>query len=269
MKTKLLAASAVLATLMAGGPALAGDGSAWWSGDWYVSLGASGYMAPEFEGSADWSFQWAPIVSVSKGNTPLKFTSRNDSPSLGLIDTGVLRAGLSARYVRARNNDDNDALRGLENVPWGGEVGGFVEVYPSDWLRVRAELRKGFRAHDGVVADVAVDAFTDLAPDLRLSAGPRASFASKGYYEAYYGVSAAESAASGLSTYSPGDGMKSIGVGTALTWTATENISTTAFAEYNRLSGPAADSSLVRERGSENQLTVGLSAVYKFGFTVP
>lgn len=258
-----------LAALLAAGTAQAGDGQPWWSGDWYVSLGAAGYMAPEFEGSADWSFQWTPIVSVSKGNTPLKFSSRNDSPSLGLIDTGALRAGLSARYVRARDSADNADLAGLDDVRWGAELGGFVEVYPSDWLRVRAELRRGIRAHEGVVADVSVDAFTDLAPDLRLSGGPRASFASKDYFDTYYGVTAAESAASGLSTYTPGDGMKSFGVGTALTWTATENISTTAFAEYNRLAGPAADSSLVRERGSANQVTVGLSAVYKFGFTVP
>ena len=41
-----------------------------------------------------------------------------------------------------------------------------------------------------------------------------------------------------------------------------------AFTEYKRLTGPAADSSLVKERGSENQLVIGLSASYKFNFTL-
>ncbi|MNL83906.1 MltA-interacting protein MipA [compost metagenome] len=57
-----------------------------------------------------------------------------------------------------------------------------------------------------------------------------------------------------------------MGVGTALTWQATENLSASAFAEYSRLTGPAADSSLVRERGSRNQLMFGVSASYKFNF---
>jgi len=39
--------------------------------------------------------------------------------------------------------------------------------------------------------------------------------------------------------------------------------------EYRRLLGPAADSSLVQERGSRNQVLVGLSATYRFDFTLP
>jgi MipA family protein len=34
------------------------------------------------------------------------------------------------------------------------------------------------------------------------------------------------------------------------------------------LLGPAADSSLVEERGSENQFKVGVSATYRFDFTL-
>jgi outer membrane scaffolding protein for murein synthesis (MipA/OmpV family) len=32
--------------------------------------------------------------------------------------------------------------------------------------------------------------------------------------------------------------------------------------------GPAADSSIVRERGSRNQFTMGVSATYRFDFTM-
>ena len=51
----------------------------------------------------------------------------------------------------------------------------------------------------------------------------------------------------------------------AITWDATDKISMSAFTEYKRLSGPVADSSLVEERGSKNQLMFGVSASYKFG----
>lgn len=76
---------------------------------------------------------------------------------------------------------------------------------------------------------------------------------------------AAESAASGLSQYNPDGGVTSYGAGGAITWNATDKITMSAFTEYKRLAGPAADSSLVRQKGSENQLLFGVSASYKFG----
>ncbi len=150
--------------------------------------------------------------------------------------------------------------------PFGGEAGAFAEVYPTDWMRVRGELRLGIRSHDGIVGDVAVDAFTDVTPTIRVSGGPRISFASSDYFDAYLCVSPEESAASGLSAYSPGSGVESVGVGGAVTWKTTERVTTSAFGEYSRLMAPAANSSLVRERGSKNQWLFGVSATYRFDF---
>ncbi len=240
----------------------------WWSGDWYVSVGATGFVAPDFEGSSHRELKFAPLISVGRQGPGPRFSSRNDNPSFALIDNDTFRAGIVGKLITKRDEETAAELVGLATVPWGLEVGGFAEVYPTDWLRARAEVRQGLRSHDGIVADVALDAFTDLAPDLQLSAGPRATFASQGYYDAYYGVSAKQAAASGLSEYDPGDGVQSVGVGAALTWKATDNITTSSFVEYRRLAGPAADSSLVRERGSRNQLLFGVSATYKFNFTL-
>ncbi len=132
-------------------------------------------------------------------------------------------------------------------------------------MRLRTEVRHGIRAHHGVVADFAADAFYDFVPNWRISGGPRLSLASRSYYQAYYAVSLGEAITSGLSPYSPGGGLKSIG---ALTWKTTDRITTSAFAEYSRLMGPAAQSSLVRERGSRDQLMIGLSATYCFDFSL-
>ncbi len=62
--------------------------------------------------------------------------------------------------------------------------------------------------------------------------------------------------------------MRSWGAGGAVTWKTTDQLTTSVFAEYQRLAGPAADSSLVRERGSKNQLLLGASASYRFDFTL-
>jgi MipA family protein len=240
-----------------------------WSGDWYLTVGAAGFAAPRFEGSSSRVFSGTPIISLGRAGKETRFSSRNDNPSFAFIDTDRFRAGITGKLLFKRDGDTADELEGLKPVKWGVEAGGFAEVYPTDWLRVRGEVRQGIRAHKGVVADISADAFVDVTPTVRISAGPRASFASKDYFETYYGVDAGEAVASGLSQYNPdGGGFKSAGVGGAITWKATDKVTTSLFAEYSRLQGKAADSTLVKERGSRDQFTVGASATYRFDFTL-
>lgn len=253
------------------GTCLAGQAQAegWWSGDWYLKLGGAGFSAPKYEGAGKRELQFSPIISLGKVGPEARFTSRNDNVSFGLVDQGAFRAGVTGKLIMKRDEKTSADLKGLDPVKLGGEAGVFAEAYPLDWMRVRAEVRHGIRSHHGVVADIAADGFIDLTPELRLSAGPRATFVSKGYNKAFYGVSAAESAASGLSQHEAAGGLNSYGVGAAVTWKATEKLDMSTFAEYRRLAGNAADSSLVQERGSRNQFMVGVSASYKFGFTIP
>ena len=238
----------------------------WIHGDWKLIVGATGMVAPDFEGAKDLMFQVSPIVSLGKAGPEARFTSRNDGISFSLYDNGLLRAGATGKIIFERDSDDE--LDGLDPVRFGAEIGGFAEIYPTDWLRVRGEVRQGIRSHSGVVADVAIDAFQDITPSVRVSGGPRISFASADYFESYYGVNATESAKSGLSEYDPDGGIKSIGIGGAYDWKATEKLTTSVFSEYSRLLGSAADSSLVEERGSPNQFTIGVSAAYRFDFTM-
>ncbi|MFC5386024.1 MipA/OmpV family protein [Aquamicrobium segne] len=265
---KALKITSILTVLAAfGSPVSTSAAESWLSGDWYLTIGATGMIAPDFEGSKKYLFSATPIISLGKAGNAVRFSSRNDNISLALIDQGDFRAGLNGKFLWKRDNDE-DAIRGLDPVRWGGEIGGFFEFYPLDWMRMRAEIRHGVRAHKGVISDIAVDAFHDVTPEVRLSGGPRLSFASAKYFDAYYGVSTAEAQRSGLSEYDPGGGIRSMGVGGAVTWKVSDPVTTSLFGEYSRLMGPAADSSIVRERGSRNQFTLGASASYRFDFTM-
>ncbi|WP_246678087.1 MULTISPECIES: MipA/OmpV family protein [unclassified Mesorhizobium] len=255
--------------LATSGAAEAGEGAfGWLSGDWYLTVGATGMVAPNFEGGRQYLLSASPIISLGKAGPAARFTSRNDNISLALVDDGSVRAGLTGKFLFSRDDSNADELKGLDPVRWGGEVGGFFEFYPTDWLRARAELRHGIRAHNGFVADIAADAFYDVTPTVRISGGPRVSFASANYFDAYYGVDAQEAVASGLSRYNPGGGLKSVGLGGAVTWKVTDPMTASLFGEYSRLEGPAADSSLVRERGDRNQFMVGVSTTYRFDFSM-
>lgn len=240
----------------------------WVRGDWYLSVGASAIAAPDFEGARGRTLKLSPIISMGKVGPEARFVSRNDNISFSLYDNASERAGVTGKFIWGRDSSEYAETNGMSDVKMGGEAGAFAEIYPTDFMRMRAEVRRGIRSHDGIVADISADAFIDVTGTIRVSAGPRAAFASKGYMQAYYGVNAAEAAASGLTPYDPDGGLKSLGVGGAITWKTTDRLTTTAFGEFSRLQGPAADSSLVRERGSRTQLMLGVAATYRFDFNL-
>ena len=91
----------------------------------------------------------------------------------------------------ARKAADFGALTGLGNVATAFEVGGFVQYFPVDWFRARAELRQGFGGHHGIVADLAGDFIVPLWPQWTLSGGPRLTLESTDAVAPYSGLRAA------------------------------------------------------------------------------
>jgi outer membrane protein len=255
-------------------PALAADNvvstekKPFWAGDWSVTVGGLGEFGPRFDGADSRKFFLEPLFSVSRQGDVPRFDSIRDNIQFAIFETYSFNAGLAGKLLFKRDSDTSDDLKGLDPVRFGGEIGGFAEYYPVDWMRIRGELRQGIRAHKGIVGDVTADAFYDVTPAIRVSGGPRMSFASKDYFKTYYGVDAQEAIASGLSEYNPGGGLKSVGVGGAIAWKATDTITTSLYGEYERLQGPAKKSSLVQERGSANQFRFGLTATYRFDFSI-
>lgn len=265
MKITKWASTAMVLVALGAGPAAA---ESWFAGDWYLKVGGAVLSAPKYEGASGRAFAFSPMISLGKAGPSARFSSRNDNISLALMDTGTFRAGAVGKLIWKRDGDTHRNLTHLSAVKMGFEAGGFIEVYPTDFLRLRAEARHGVRSHDGVVVDLAADTFFDITDTIQLSGGPRASWASADYFDAHYGVDTAEAAASGLAPYQPGSGMKSFGVGGAVTWKTTDQLTTSVFAEYARLTGPAAKSSLVKSLGSKDQLMIGASASYRFDFTL-
>ncbi|MDR3004181.1 MAG: hypothetical protein LBV14_08100, partial [Acidovorax sp.] len=84
--------------------------------------------------------QWSPLISVGKQGPGPRFSSRNDNPSFAFIDNDGIRAGIVGKFVPSRDSSDGHELKGLKKVKWGAEAGGFVEAYPTDWLRARVEV---------------------------------------------------------------------------------------------------------------------------------
>ena len=187
------------------------------------------------------------------------------SPFTG-VPTGDTGFGIrpAVRVLDERSFGAGDPLFGLNKVGLAVELG--VEVdYTDTWFRFFAEARQGFGGHSGQILDLGVDGILRPTERLKLAAGPRLSFASAKYMNTYFGVTPAESLASGLAAYRPGGGFRGAGLGGTATWDIDRNWFVRADATWTRLSDDAAASPIVRAAGSRDQFTVGLGAAYRFG----
>jgi outer membrane protein len=87
------------------------------------------------------------------------------------------------------------------------------------------------------------------------------------FASAFYSISTAEQALSGLQAYHAGGGINYAGVDATARYYLNDRISLRAFAEWDRLLGDAADSSLVKQKGSADQFQAGIGAAYKFNYS--
>ena len=77
-------------------------------------------------------------------------------------------------------------------------------------------------------------------------------------------MTSGDASRSGLDTYDAHSGFKNVGVSASLTYALTPHWSLTGLASYERLLGDAADSPVVDDRGSENQVVGAALVNYRF-----
>jgi outer membrane protein len=183
------------------------------SGDWTVTVGAGGEMKPDFEGAKHYLLSPVPIFSVHRAGSPDRFKSPRDSAGITLLDFAGFHAGPVGKIVGARTASSYTELNGLGDVKTAFELGGFVEYFPVDGFRARAEVRQGFGGHHGVVADLSGDFIVPVSQQWTVSGGPRFTLESTSATAPYFGINPAQALASGLPTFDAKGGAHSIGAG--------------------------------------------------------
>ena len=241
--------------------------------DWIVTIGLEGRIIPAFPGAADSKLGWSalPLFSIRKEGTPPDFFGPRDSFSFSVINNPVFQFGPALQLINQRKASDYAETNGLADVDYAAQVGAFANFWPLPWLRLRGEARQGIGGETGVTGDVFLDAVVPLG-QWTLSAGPRMTLQTAAATSPYFSITAAQAIAANalqptlapLSAYHAGGGLYSYGAGTQLQYAFNETWTAHAFVEYQRLTGPAADSPLVTQRGSPNQFIYGLGATYSF-----
>jgi outer membrane protein len=232
-----------------------------------VSLGMGVALRPDYAGSRSQTLMPAPVVDIRFRDT-LFLSTTGGLPSLGanVINDGTWRVGPVVRLRFPRQEKANAVLRGMGDVDWTPEVGGFVE-YRAGFFRLGGEIRRGVGDHDGVVAELRADAVARPADGLTLSFGPRLNLGDQSFTQRYFGVDSLQAARTGYAVHRPGGGVTSVGAAVFASYALTSRLSLTGIVEFNRLQGGAADSPLVRGgRGDANQVFTALSLTYSFGW---
>lgn len=252
---------AVLAAVM-GGAALAGE-PAQIGKDWTLEIGIEAGVLPTYEGSSRYMLRPFPLFDIRKAGTPPRFRAPRDGFGFGLYDTGRFRVGPTAKIRFPRREGDDANLRGL-GVDTALELGGFAEYWVTPWLRTRGEVRQGIGGHRGIVSDLTADVVVPLTPQLTVSGGPRLTLATEKAEDPYYSVTASQAVVSGLPVYTAKGGVESWGLGAQARYFWSPQWTTYTYLEYQRLAGDAANSPLVTQRGSRDQVQVGMGVTYSF-----
>lgn len=236
-------------------------------GDWRVSVGGMGFLAPSYEGSDRMKARALPMVDIDWRETVFLDTRRGLGANLLTLrdpqGRGAFRAGPLVNWRFERDADDDSDLRGLGDVKGGADLGAFAS-YEFGAFGLNLLGRKNVSHSElGSTIEVSARYRMRLGTGTMLNLGPSATWADSDYMRSYFGVTAAQSRASGLAAYAPSSGFKDVGVNGGAVHPLGGGWALVGALGYARLIGDAADAPLVKQRGSANQFRVGLGVSYR------
>lgn len=268
-KARLMGMSLALMLLQSsmGAAAAAGEEPGGQPPEWEFELGAGAFFQPDYEGSDDYEAAPVPLVEIAWRDRVRLTTKGGPGLYVDAVRYGGLTLTGGLAYEGGRDEDDNDALKGLGDLKVGAvaklDLG--YEFGPIDLglglsrdlggdregtsLRLEAEYGRAF--FDG---------------RLMLSAAPYLTWADGSYMSNSFGVSPVQSAASplGLAVHDADAGLKDAGVGLTMMYRVSDNVMLLGLAGYSRLLGDAADSPIVADHGSADQVSVGAGLVHRW-----
>lgn len=228
-------------------------------------VGGGAELAPAYEGSSTYEWGINPIIGVDRLRIPgLIDIGGDDEPGLSFSPAfDIIGERKSADYVELNGLNDVEATYAL-----GAEIGYDFALNDQLTAGVYGELLYGFGGGQGLLGEVGAELTAELTPQFEIVGGVSANFASEGYMDAYFGVTAEESVRTSgrLAAYDPSAGVKSVSFDLSARYEFLEDTFLNVSGSYTQLVGDAA-SSPITQSGSERQFTVGLGISRKFGIS--
>lgn len=221
-------------------------GSAALSRDIELTAAVGAALQPKFQGSDDYEAIFAPAIDFEYQQRVFLVIDRHsmmkpyDGLGYKLIANQDVTLGLNLSYDGGR--DQSGHIRGLGDVDGTAMGGGFAVWHPGVFY-VRGMLANDMlNEFNGYKGEFGLGLSGPLAPAWRGMLDLNSAFAGDNYHEAFFGVDAGQSAASGLSQYKAEGGFYRMGVAGTLQYQFTPGVFVQGILKYDRLVGDAADS---------------------------
>jgi len=233
---------------------------------WRVSLGAGLDYVPKFPGSDGHKILPIPFVAASYGR--FFFGAFPGAASIAGVGMNLYRdrhwrlgAALSAGLAERKESDD-PRLRGLGDVERTASAG-LATAYTQGWFALGASvLTDILNRGQGTLVSVNALARHRATDRLTFFGGPGLTWADSRYTKTFFGVSADQSAASGLPEFGTHPGFNGVRLGLGAGYRIDERWSALAFASLSTLLGDAVNSPITESR---SQYFLGVAVFYRFG----
>lgn len=234
---------------------------------WQIGLGAGAMVRPDYDGSDDYEVSPVPMLRIN-----YKDRIFLEGPALGANLLNLdgprpgdkLQAGPLLRWQMGRDQDDNDALRGLGDVDGSFEIGGFVTYGLGPYSVGLTVMQDAGDGHEGLTAELKGGYQHSFDDSWSMRAEVQATWADDSYTRSYFGIDAGQSARSGYRQHDAGAGFKDVGLSVAVDYALSDSWAVTGQVGYARLLGDAADSPIVDDEGSANAFSAGIFVGYRF-----
>lgn len=244
---------------------------------WIITLGIGPNVFTSFPGAKSVSIWPTGYITYRRPGEPEPFVSPDDGLGVALLNLGWFKAGPVARFIQQRTLSggfgtigNNNNFFGLHDVGFTAELGGFMEIWPADFLRLRFEGRQGVSGAQGFDSNLGLD-FVQRYGLFTFSGGPRFQFADTRFVNAYFSVTPAEAFLNrlafpfqGLFPYQAQGGAVSIGGFGAIKYDFMPNWSATAFGGVSRYVASAGASPIPNLLGSRENFTAGVILAHSF-----
>lgn len=224
---------------------------------WSLVIGAGAIYAPEYEGSAGLKVSPLPAIIFTYGDW------LTIDPS-GISVTAFEHEGFSLTgkvgYELGRDEDDADRLKGLGDIDFAATIGAKA-AYRWEAFEFYAEVDQTTGGSESLVGKFGAEYTAPVTERFFVSAGISGTLANGKHMQSFFGVTAAQSVASGLREFKAEAALKRVDFSASATYMVTENWLMRGEAGVGMLLGDAADSPIV-----EKELQPSFMAVlgYKF-----
>jgi outer membrane scaffolding protein for murein synthesis (MipA/OmpV family) len=227
--------------------------------EWRVTLGASGSVAPKYEGADTYHVTPGGIIDIRYRD--IAFFSVGEGLGVNLLRGDTYRAGVAVSYDLGRNDNDDFRIRGLGDVDPAPEAKLFAQVFILPVV-LTADLRRGIGGHDGWIGDFGMYIpYADSSESFIIFAGPSITLADQDYMDSYFSVSPGQASNSRLPAFQADAGFKNANFGVTALYFIDDNWLIVADAAVEQLLGDAARSPVTQ---SHTQFTFDISIAYMF-----